>query len=225
MEEEPRSAAKRTPVRSALLQGVHKEISKTGQREDLVVDENETRVLSSASRWCRSYYVEIQPKDIDEIKEILGVPNSIALPALSRTTAVVSADSKRIRARTMSPKALSDGKLPDSERTNNLMMARTATREYIYGNSQEVFHWKATIDEYLKAKSPRLFVPFFNDIVVHNGGTLQVLTNTHAVYARKIQLYGSGKIECEGPTTFDCDSFEGSLLPKLSLQVPLSVQP
>ena len=122
-----------------------------------------------------------------------------------------SEDRRVLKARTVGLNGFADRGLSERELAGRLRLARTATRDFIYGNSLELTHWRGAIDDYLKERSPRLYIPFFNDIIVQNEGTLHIASDTYALYARRIRLFGSGKIDCQGPTTFDCDSFEGFL--------------
>lgn len=207
----------RVQLRSPVLQSVRKKIEEDGDCGDLVVGEGETRVLSSTAQWCRPFYREVQPKGVAQLKEILGAPASVAhskcgVPnGASRQHLVNAEDRRLLRTRSLSPASLSDEELPEGELAENLRLARVATEHYVYGDPSALSHWTAVIDAFLNLKGAVLLVPFFNDIVVRDGGTLQVANNTYAVYANRIRLYGSGRIDCQGPTTFDCTSFEGFL--------------
>ncbi len=212
---QPQSQPPRPRVRSASLAAVRDSIDKAGGRQDLVVERNETRILSYQASWSRPHYREIRPKGVDEVKEVLGVPDSAVGPRPGqgdpKARSIAAEDRRLLRAKTVELKALSDRTLSGAVLAENLRMARAATRNYIYGSSAEYGHWRAAIEEYLNLKRPVLLVPFFNDVVVNDGATLQVAADTHAVYANRVRLFGSGRIECQGPTTFDCASFEGYL--------------
>ena len=67
--------AKKGLMRSKLLIAQVATIEKDGGCEDLVVGENETRVLSYTSKSCRHYYREIEVSTLEDIKDVIGAPN------------------------------------------------------------------------------------------------------------------------------------------------------
>jgi hypothetical protein len=212
-------------LRSKILSRMAADLSNSGQLEDLEVDEGETLVLSYQSRRLRASYREFQPKSVDEIKDLLGVPDmpfrrlseaSLMMRELSRVgTADLTSLSARIMpslpSRVISPDSLKDPTVSEDEKVEIKKMARSAADAYIYGVSTTVASWKPLIDAYFQVDIPRLVIPIFRDITVRTNGTLAIPRNTYVVFANRIQLYGSGKITCSGPTTFDCTSFEGFL--------------
>ncbi len=220
----------RKDQRSHVLAKYGVELEHTGKLQDYVVQEGESRILTYKNEGLRPLYRKIQPGSVDELKDILGIPSidsrSSKADALDReglgetepheqlyfTPAMPSRlDIGRLQSRVISPQLLSSNDISQDERQELMAMARMATEAYIYGDSNQVLQWKATINEYLQLKNALVFIPYFKDIIVHHNGTLTVAADTHAVYARRIRLYGRGRIICEGPTTFDCFSFEGLL--------------
>lgn len=101
--------------------------------------------------------------------------------------------------------------IDDEEKIENRALARAATEAYVYGDSAEVAAWKPLIEAYIHYRGPIVVVPVFKNITVSNNATLNIASDTLAVYANRIRLYGNGKINCNGPKTFHCSSFEGFL--------------
>lgn len=204
--------AKKSPMRSKLLIEQAAIIDKDGGCEDLIVGEDETRVLSYASKSCRHYYREIKVSTLEEITDVIGVPDSIFTDSCATSAGAKKSfdgvDRQALCARIGEvPAADSDLQ----ETADDFRLVRAATHDMIYGDSRQIEHWRPAVELFLKIKNPRIFVPFFSNIVVYNGGTLTIAANTLAVYANRIRLFGTGKIDCQGPTTFDCTSFEGQL--------------
>jgi hypothetical protein len=202
----------------------------THQLRDFVVQEGETRVLSYKIDELKSYYQALQPKSVTEVKDILGIPDNFgqrsqteqqAQQKIKGTSTVIEVAQKapiltrvnigKLRARVISKQILSSPDVNEDERSELMSMTRMAAEAYIYGDSSQVSQWELTINEYLRLKGAIIYVPMFNNIIVHNKGTLNIASDTHALYANKIKLFGTGKIKCGGPTTFDCTSFEGFL--------------
>jgi len=208
--------------RSVTLAKAVQEWKQAGELSNLVVEEGESRTLSYQSESFKPYYREFIPESVDKIKDLIGVSDGVKTsiqftqqqsaitvsPKLSAATKMVTS---KLYSRVISPQILTSEDVSEDEKLEAMSMARMATKEYIYGNSTEVEHWKPLIDKYLALRHPRIFIPTFNDIIVHNGGTLNIAADTLTVNAKKIQLYGTGKIVCDGPTTFDCTSFQGNI--------------
>lgn len=216
--------------RSNLLSQTVKKLKKEDQQRNLVVQEGETRVLSYKSDAFKSYYETIIPKSVDEIKDMIGIPDNSSKPIqheqqFKKTTAKpllnkpnfvkiampANVDVSRLRSRIISPQLLTSPDVGDDEKTEMMRLTHMAIKAYIYGDSAIVAMWLPTMEEYLKIKGAVLFVPIFNNIEVYNDATLQIAADTHVLYANDIRLYGTGKIICNGPTTFDSKSFEGFL--------------
>ena len=212
MADGPKRKAKKGLMRSKLLIEQVATIDKDGGREDLVVGKNETRVLSYTSKSCRHYYREIKVSTLEDIKDVIGAPDTTYAASCATSAGIKKPfdgiDRQALCARIGEVPAADD----DPQKTaDEFRLVRAATHDMIYGDSRQIQHWRPAVDQYLKMKHPRIFVPFFFDIVVYAGGTLTIAANTLAVYANRIRLYGTGRIDCEGPTTFDCTSFEGQL--------------
>lgn len=207
--------------------------------EDLEVQADETIVISSRNA-TRRHYRQIRPKSVAELKAIIGVPDGVGVagadngdaPADARETVVTAKDYAAKSALHVFDKAARPARLarplasarliatnrlvagvhvPEDERLENMQIAHDAMRAYVYGKSGFSSAHLPLIEKYLQLRDPIVFVPFFRDVTVFNGGTLSIAANTLALFANKIRLYGSGRIVCTGPKTLHCTSFEGYL--------------
>lgn len=205
------------------------EVAKGDKPQDLTLNKDETATLSYKSKEFKKFYREIKPKSADDVKDLLGVPEFVGKFSISEKKAGKKVDEKdlkgtvRLRApmpagvdiaklssKLLSPKQLSSH-VGEEETEEMMSMAHMAMQAYVYGDWTKVMHWKPALDEYLRLRDAVIVIPVLNNIIVNDGATLHIAPDTHAVYANKIQMYGSGRIVCDGPTTFDCDSFEGEL--------------
>jgi hypothetical protein len=118
---------------------------------------------------------------------------------------------------------LTDETSSEEEKIEARRYAREAAKQYIYGNADVSTH-KALIEAYLTLRGVIVYVPVFKNIIVNNGATLNIAANTFLVSAYSICLYGSGKIECDGPTTFDCSIFKGNQLSMVAQQLVVKPQ-
>lgn len=186
-------------------------IDKNGGRPDLVVDENETIVLSYGSKRVREDYREIAVKSLGDLKEVIGAPDSAFTNCFTGTRESETFDGVSTRQLQTRVAALPSDDLGLEESADEARLMRAAAHRFIFRDSRALAHWRPAVEAWILRKTPRLFVPFYRNITVNNGGTLSVAASTLAVYANKIRLFGTGQIVCQGPTTFDCTSFEGDL--------------
>ena len=218
---EKTSAQKSVITRSLILANIAKKIRQRKKLNDFVVKKGTTRVLSCTDEKSKQFYQAIKPKSAAELKELIGVPEGFQSPAVKQQmrakfmSEIMYGKEKKafsnIFAKTISPKILTSRKTSKNEIFEAKECARLATEYYVYIDSTEVSHLTYLIDWYLELRDATIYVPILEDIIVYDNGTLNIAANTYVVYANKIQLFGSGKIVCDGPTTFECDSFEGFL--------------
>ncbi len=184
-----------------------KEIEGDCQAEDLVVASGDRITLSPNSGPCQHMFKTVRPQSIDEVRQWLGSP----LP-VSKDGCDTPCRTPELRHRLVSTADL------DSEdaatRKEALGLAHKAAQEYVMGNVRAVEHWRSLLDQYVISRNARIFVAFLRDITVSNNAVLSVLASTHAVYANKIVIIGTGQISCDGPVTFNCASVEGKKLLK-----------
>lgn len=195
--------------------------ARTNRLQDLIVEEGETVVLSYTSDKFKRFYQKIKPESVDHLKELMGVPRQFqktrssirntSFTCVPGSSSSLRKSSVNIFSRMISPAVLTDDKSPEEDKIEARKFAREAARQYIYGDSAEVIHQKPLIEKYLELRDMCLFIPMFKNITVYNEGTLSISANTYVVRANRVRLYGTGQIVCDGPTTFDCLSFEGKL--------------
>lgn len=236
----------KTCIRSEKLSELANSVQESGGLSDLVVESGESRVLSSKSNQLKKFYKELKTSSVDEIKDIIGLPDfstagtgasglvrakvedksdqtqslqvakNLSITEMQGIAKAlpISIQAKQIRqlpAKLIASNKLTDPDIGEEEHLENLSLARTAAHAYIYGDAQAVASWKPLIESYLELRAPFILVPVFQNITVYTGGTLTVAHDTLALYANKIRLYGTGKINCQGPKTIHCSSFEGFL--------------
>ncbi|MCH7935785.1 MAG: hypothetical protein IH994_01675 [Proteobacteria bacterium] len=184
-----------------------KEIEGDCQADDLVVASGDRITLSPDSGPCQHMFKTVRPQSIDEVRLWLGSPSPI-----SKDSCDAPCRTPELRHRLVSTDDLVSE--DTATRKEALGLARMAAREYVMGNVRAVEHWRSLLDEYVILRNTRIFVAFLRDITVSNDAVLSVLASTHAVYANKIVIIGTGKISCDGPVTFNCASVEGRHLMK-----------
>jgi hypothetical protein len=215
--------------RSSKLAELAQRIGREKRLPDLNVEEGETRILTHESVSMRPLYTAVEVESAADLKELIGIPDLAApstptiglatierssLERLRRTGALSPEDLPELQpttlARTINPQVLHADR-DGPERDEALSVAHAAAEAFIFGNSRAVRLHEGLIDTYLKVRGATIFVPIFNDITVADKATLTVSSNTFAVFANRIRLFGTGRIVCNGPTTFDCLSFQGNV--------------
>lgn len=185
---------------------------------DLVIERDETRTLTFESREFNAVFQPFQPKSVDDLKDILGVPDEIAAksPAIRRFAPQAGAMKRRtlganLQARVISPDVLDDKKASAAVRTHAFITAKQAAAQYIYGDSSRIMHLRPLINRFLELKEAMIFIPIFKNITIYNGGTLMVAPSAHVVWANNIKMYGSGRIDSQGPLTIRSATLQGNL--------------
>jgi hypothetical protein len=217
----------RADGRSEILAAMAIDLERAGKLTDFVVDAGETRALSYKAQQLRERYQEVGIRDADQLKDVIGAPdlafrNRLGVsirPTFARAVRplipnVVNLSEGFVRplpARVLDPDVLSNPAVAAEEREEGIELARRATEDFVFSNSAEAANWRPLIDRFLTLRAPKLFIPFFRNIIINDGGTLNVARDTLTVFANRIRLFGSGRINCDGPTTFDCQSLEGKL--------------
>lgn len=223
-EENDRSAQSRPMQAGQKTVSFSKATADDNKLQDLIVEEGETIVLSYSSNRFKSFYQKIKPESIDHLKELIGVPkqfqetkSSIRQTFSTRrpgSSSVFKKSSLNLSARVFHPSVLTDDNSSEEEKIEAKMFARQAIEQYLfeyeYAYSALEAH-RAIMEAYLNYSDATLVVPIFDDITVHNGATFIVANDTPLVSANNICLYGTGKIECDGPTTLHCHgTFKGN---------------
>ena len=234
MKEENESLSRSRPIQADQKLAAFAQVTADADKlQNLVVEEGETVVLSYSSNKFKGIYQKIKPESLEHIKELIGVPKRFQKTESSirqmfstcspESSSVFKKSSLNISARMISPSVLTDENSSEEEKIEARRFAREAAKQYIYGNTDVDTH-KALIEAYLTLRGVFIYVPVFNNIVVNNGATLNIAANTFLVRANNICLYGSGKIVCDGPTTFDCAIFKGNQPYMVAQQLPLKPQ-
>lgn len=193
--------------RSKILENVAEKKRRQGELKDLNIPKGQTIKISYDSADFKSHYHLFKPESVDEIKEIIGIPPGIILDDSKSK----KEDSKKFFSRTFAPGSFKDKNVSNEQKIEIKQLTRMTTKKYIFGEIKELGYWKYIINEYLEDRVPLLFVAYFDDITIQDGGILDINAQTFTVYADKIKMYGSGKIRCDGSTTIDCISMEGNL--------------
>ncbi|KAA3609587.1 MAG: hypothetical protein DWQ01_09665 [Planctomycetota bacterium] len=179
--------------------------------DDLRVEAGDTLTLSPDSELFRHHYLRLQPKNIDEVRQYIGLSDAVLEQASTRLKSSCNPKSNpcRLSARLISPEQLED---EDPELRNEaLQLTQIAAREYVMGDSNRVLSWKPILDRYVSIAKIQLQIAVLQDITVGTNATLNLSPNTHALYANRIRIHTGGKIRCNGPKTFRCASIEGNL--------------
>lgn len=209
----PMSSEREGMKQVRLIEGIKKDVqaicrlcdvNKDGQ-PDLILEEGETTTLSAEYERFKAVYREIRPKNLEEVRQAIGVPRELV--EQSKTSSCVCADADKGRLVTAEDLDSDD----EEVRGAALRTAHQLTRDMVMKGLPIASHRNSLLDRYITAINPRILLAVMGDVVVNNGATLNISKNTHALYANRIKLYGSGRIVCDGPKTFRCISFQGKL--------------
>ncbi len=183
--------------------------------KDLIVEAGNQINLSYQSETFKPSYKVIALKSIDEVKEHIGVAHETvnAFENQFQEFCQPAGLANAIKTRVVSVEEL---RSEDPQLRNEALgLTHAVARQYIYGNSNKLSHWKGTLDAYILDAGVKLNIAVLNDITVNSGATLTVLIDTHAVVANRIRIFEGGQIVCNGPKTFNCTSFEGNIRSRL----------
>jgi hypothetical protein len=154
---------------------------------NLTVGAGQTLRLDPSSRELGMHLNSVEPRNLDEVKEVLGVPDSAFVGATPRF------------GRFSSPRP-HPGTAVEERLT---LEQRAALNEYIYGNSKSVVGWKSVLDQWVISEAIRWGVWAFYDIDVGPHAVLEVnsaglLCNTLSVhYSGLVRVVGQGPIKVE----------------------------
>jgi hypothetical protein len=190
-------------------EGVSSEGSKKRQRDkelrDLRVEDGEVITLSPNLPAFAGVYRVVQPRSIDEVREVLG-PSHEAQEAVRRQLCCQPEE--------LGPRVVSLEELESDDpavREPARALAYAAGRHFLATGDPSLTAWKAVIDRFIQLNVPNLHIAEFNDIIVANNARLLVSASTNAIEANAVKLFGTGTIVLGGPTTFRVQSFEGKI--------------
>ena len=180
--------------------------SMTGSH-DLLVEEGNAITISADSKYCGNFIRQIRPKSTKELRQFIGVS--------------IRADSKDVsRDACCLPPTLQesipsvddlDHKDPEIQRRAS-QQARDALQLIVQGQDSAILRlYQSVTDRFLEKTRAVISIALIQDIEVQNRAVLTFAPNIHAVLARDIRLFGTGRLDCKGPKTFRARSMEGKI--------------
>lgn len=187
------------------------------KRADIKVEAGECAVLSPDSARFRSYYKQVRPRTIDEVRHVIGLSAEAAKAAAEQGCCRPTAGLTSI------PDAEDLDSKDDEARFNARSLAYQAAAQYISSpNPKSLGHWTPVLDKFLDVTKSVINVAFLQDIEVADGATLTISANTHAIYARNVVVHRTGRIVCQGSVTFRINSLEGIRLRRIETEAIVS---
>jgi hypothetical protein len=158
------------------------------------------RLTAEQIKQSETGLARLQPTDIDDVKQWIGVPDELAArraccpPQLPFLPGVDSAAEFR--------------KLPPQDK----LAVRQLANAYVNGDSRPLARHKELLAHVLdRAVIAGVFLR--QDIDIHRGAVLEVDRSVKILFARHIRIYRGGLLKLKGDTKVDCVSIEGNLLP------------
>lgn len=170
---------------------------------DLVVAEGErTRISAREPGRFSGYVHRIPMKSVNDLKRMIGIPDSIAHAHGIRATLEGLSETLPGTFRNLSD-------LSSSQRE----VLRRASDAYIHGLSTVVDVYSAAINNAI-ALSPAAIIGVitFGDITVERGGVLFVDPSISVLFANKVLIKLGGRIRVLGRLKIDCSSIQGEEL-------------
>ena len=177
---------------------------KVDHPQELVVEPGEAVSLSPTSSRFESAFVRLQPSSIQDVRQALGFPEAI----LKGRTSPCGCGGKTTRVHSVDDLDHED----ESIKGSALGIAHRAVAGYVMGGQLTAGVSLEMMDRFIQIVKPSIFLPLFGDIIVQDTATLNIAKATHALYANRIRMYGSGQIVCDGPKTIRCNSLQGKLV-------------
>ena len=169
----------------------------------LKLEDGECVTLSPTSERFKSAYRQVQPRRAEDVRNILGF-SEVGAKALQAQNICCSP------APTFIPRP-EDLDAEDAEiRIAARRAAFVALQAFVNSATPAAFaHLTPALDRFLEITKAVINVVTLGDIEVGNGATLTISPSTLVVYANKVIIHGTGRIVCDGPTTFKIASLEG----------------
>jgi hypothetical protein len=178
----------------------------TADAQSIRVEPGERVILSPESQRFKESYRQVRPRTADEVREIIGLSAETA-KAL-REQGVCCQPSANFSATVPAEELDSPD---DAVRARAWDITYKALNNYVYSaNPASLAQMKPAIERFLEISDAVLNIVVLNDIVVADGGTVEILKATDLVTANKIIIHKTGKIVCRGSTKFTVTSFEGT---------------
>jgi hypothetical protein len=169
------------------------------------LEPGECVTLSPESSRFKGVYQQITPRSADEVRELLGLTGAAAeAVAKSRTCCLPGSG-------LVATPAAEDLEAKDAEtRVNARRRTYDAFYAYVYGSdTSSLVQLKPAFDRYLGVFKAIINVVLLLDIEVADGATLTISPSTHVLRARNIIIHNTGRIVCQGSTTFKIVSLKG----------------
>ncbi|MBK9036081.1 MAG: hypothetical protein IPL61_33360 [Myxococcales bacterium] len=164
--------------------------------KDLVIADNETVYVShseptiAGARWLKDAGRMMKPKDFDQLKEWIGVPDATAAK-------VPHAPTFR-RRRVPAPHLVAH-----HDHATKVDYARA----YVFGDSTKIARLPIELSEILQ----HIVIHFARDIVVGHNATLVYGPDNHSVQARHIKIHTGGQIRVNSYMSINCTSLAAKL--------------
>jgi len=170
----------------------------------LRLEADECVTLSPTSDRFKGAYQQSQPRRAEEVRGLLGLSEA-ATKALQEGMCCPGPTTPAFV-----PRA-EDLDSPDAATRNAARRAAyNGLQAYVHSTTPGAFDYlKPALDRYLDISKAIINWITLSDIEVANGATLTITANTHLVFASKVIIHGSGRIVCQGATTFKITSLEG----------------
>jgi hypothetical protein len=171
---------------------------------NLDVPAGHTVVLSPTAPQFTANYHQIHPQTMDQVRELFWFVRPDPKTVKTRMAAAVAAIAKK-------PFDIKNLESTDVKisRTARLQAYQVATEYVRNADISSLVSWKPVLDRYLVLNKAVLNIISLMDITVNNGATLQVSTNTHAIYARNFIIHGTGKVVCHAKCSFRLTTLQG----------------
>jgi hypothetical protein len=175
-----------------------------GGRPSLTLDLGEAVTLSPESKRFGGAYKQYHPQSIAEVGKLLGVGVAHNASAQGSLCCRVPELSSIV----MTPDHLKAEDPAVVAKANRL--SYLAAREILAGYGAQLAPWTKTVDAWLLTQRPIVNVAWLGDIDIAPAATLNLSASTHALYANKITIRGTGRLVCSSSVTVRATSLEGT---------------
>jgi hypothetical protein len=174
---------------------------------DLLVEEGNAITVSVESKSYSPFILQVHPRSTKELREFVGVSLRAESIEVSRDNCCLPSSLQE------SIPSVEDLEHRDPEiQKRASRKVRDALQLIVQGQDSAVLRlYESVTDRFLEKTRAVISIARLRDIEVRNRGVLVFAPNIHAVSARDIRLYGSGRLDCKGPKTIRARSMEGKI--------------
>lgn len=180
---------------------IYSQITLFSNKSSLVVSKGNSTTLSYKKDEFKDNYRILVPKNIDEVKQALGIPKEVQLKLSPSRLASLSV----LQTSVPIIEDFSNPELADKTIKN----VRLAAQEYVQGDYKLTENWKNLINDWISKSDATIRIAQFKHVIVEDGAVLKVCSDTNALYTNSIKLHGSAAIHTEKDLTIDCTSMDG----------------